>query len=108
MFEELFESEAGLFKDVGKRTFCKLTVNRNHGFENLVSRASFKSNVTSFLAEFHKSNALQSSNDALTGNTREFRDVTATLRLSSKTNLCRTAAPPAGPRFLGRAGWLPS
>jgi hypothetical protein len=75
MFEELLKGEVRLFQN-GESAFRKLTVDRNHRLQGFAAVAFLKRDVTSFLAEFHKTRSFESSNDALTGNARQFCHVT--------------------------------
>ncbi len=43
-----------MFQDIGESAFRKRTVKGSHGLENFIAGSFLKRDVTSFLAEFHK------------------------------------------------------
>lgn len=67
----MFYGEAGLAKYVGKCPFSQSMVLRHDGTEDFLRRSFFERDVAAFLAQFDESSALEDSDKALSGDTRQ-------------------------------------
>ena len=69
----MFNSEAGLAKNVGQSPFGKSLVLWHYGTESLLNRSFFEGDVTGLLAQFDESSALEDANESLSRDARQLR-----------------------------------
>jgi hypothetical protein len=95
----LFNGEAGLAKYVGQGPFGQSMVLWHDGTEDFLSRSSFERDVAAPLAQFDESGALEGPDKALSGDTRQFRHLSADFDNCPKGLLLGSAVLGAAPGF---------
>ena len=68
----MLRGHAGLAENVGESSLGQSSVQGHNGAKGSVGRFSFKGDMATFLAQLNEACALQSANESLTGNARQF------------------------------------